>query len=441
VASFFFTGEKPVVFVNRENFPMLHFQKICATAIVLLLTVGAVQATVMPPDTSFFNYRDTFCSNQTLLIGNQFFDATNPDGTVVLPGAAADGGDSVIFVNLVFRQPAEITLNQSVCEGDTVWVNGTAYHSNFYLGEETIENGAANGCDSVIHINLTFYPTILDYQATICEGDTIFINNHPYHALHLEGVEIVKNGGTAGCDSIIRVQLQALTPPFSIISDTLCQDGFLVVNGRRYDRENRSGLEILPGASSTGCDSLVYISLSFREIWVYAGEDADIVKGDNVCIELQFSFAPQTLEWSPAVPCFDPDCSIICVEPLDNITYRITATDTSGCVATDDISIFVSNDNRVYAPNVFNPDASEPNNHFFLSADNGVVLIRRLLIADRWGEILFDQENLAPDEPAQGWDGTWRGKVAQVGVYVFWAELERIDGTRFEKGGSFSLIR
>jgi len=441
VASFFFTGEKPVVFVNRENFPMLHFQKICATAILLLLTVGAVQATVMPPDTSFFNYRDTFCSNQTLLIGNQFFDATNPDGTVVLTGAAADGSDSVIFVNLVFRQPAEITLNQSVCEGDTVWVNGTAYHSNFYLGEETIENGAANGCDSIIHVDLTFYPTILDYQATICEGDTIFINNHPYHALHLEGVEVVKNGGTAGCDSIIRVQLQALTPPFSIIADTLCQEGFLVVNGRRYDRGNRSGLEILPGASTNGCDSLVYISLSFREIWVYVGEDVDIVKGDNVCIEAQFSFAPQTLEWSPSVPCFDPECSIICVEPLENITYRLTATDTSGCVAFDDISIFVSNDNRVYAPNVFNPDASEPNNHFFLSADNGVVLIRRLLIADRWGEILFDQENLAPDEPAQGWDGTWRGKVAQVGVYVFWAELERIDGTRFEKGGSFSLIR
>lgn len=420
---------------------MSHIQKIWAAAIVLSLAAATVQATVMPPDTSFFNYRDTFCSNQTLLIGNQFFEATNPSGTVVLPGAAADGGDSIIFVNLVFRQPVEITLDQSVCEGDTVWVNGKAYHSKFYLGEETIENGAANGCDSIIHVNLTFFPTIvIDFQATICEGDTIFINNNPYHAYHSEGIEVVKNG-ISGCDSTIRVHLEVLTPPFSIIKDTLCPDGFMAVNGHRYDRDHRAGLEILPGAAANGCDSLVYLDLSFRELWVYAGEDVEIVKGDQVCIQPELGLVPQSLEWSPSVPCFAPDCSIICVEPLENTVYRLIATDVSGCTVTDDIAVFVSNDNRVYAPNVFNPDAADSDNRFFLSADKGVALIRRLLIADRWGAILFDKENLALDEPSQGWDGTWRGKVAQVGVYTYWAELERIDGTRFEKGGTVSLVR
>ena len=420
---------------------MLHIQKIWAAAIVLSLAVGTVRATVMPPDTSFFNYRDTFCSNQGLLIGNQFFDAANPNGTVVLPGAAADGGDSVIFVNLVFRQPAEITLDQNVCEGDTIWVNGTAYHFNFYLGEETIENGAANGCDSIIHINLTFFPAVIDFQATICEGDTIFINNNPYHAFHSEGIEVIESGGVSGCDSTIRVSLEVLTLPFSIVTDMLCPDDFMIVNGHRYDRDNRTGLETLPGAAATGCDSLVYLELSFRELWVYVGEDLEIVKGDQVCIQAELGLVPQSLEWSPATPCLAPDCSIICVEPLDNITYRLIATDTSGCVVTDETTIFVSDENRVYAPNVFNPDAAEPNNRFFLSADNGMALIRRLLIADRWGEILFDKENLSPDDPTQGWDGAWRGKVAQVGVYTYWAELERVDGTRFEKSGTVSLVR
>lgn len=420
---------------------MLHFQKISTTAFALLIAIGTVQAAVMPPDTSFFNFRDTFCSNQTLLIGNQFFDASNPEGTVLLPGAAADGGDSVIFVNLVFFQPAEITLDQNVCEGDTVWVNGTAYHANFYLGEEIIENGAANGCDSIIHVNLNFYPTVLDYQATICEGDTIFINDHPYHAYHSEGVEVIKNGGTAGCDSIIRVQLEVAIPPFSIIADTLCPDSFLIINGRRYDRDNRSGLETLPGAASNGCDSLIYLSLEFREIWVYVGEDVEIVKGDQICIQPELGIVPLSFEWSPAVTCSTPDCAVVCAEPLSSTTYLLMATDTSGCVVTDEIKVSVSDDNRVYAPNVFNPDAADSDNRFFLSADNGVAVVRRLLIADRWGGIVFDRENIMPDDSAQGWDGTWRGKVAQVGVYTYWAELERIDGTRFTKTGAVSLIR
>lgn len=399
------------------------------------------KATPTLADTSFFNYRDTFCSNQTLLIGNLFFDATNPNGIVFLPGAAADGGDSVILVNLVFRQPVEITLDQSICEGDTVWVNGTAYHSKFYLGEEIVDNGAANGCDSIIHINLNFYPTVLDYQATICEGDTIFINGTAYHAFHTSGEEMIPGAGVAGCDSLIRVQLEVLTPPFRIINDTLCPDGSLTINGHRFDRDNRTGLEILPGAAASGCDSLVYVSLYFRELWVYLGEDRDIVKGDTVCLTPLFGLVPESLAWYPAPPCADSLCFFNCIQPLTNVFFQLSATDTSGCTVSDDINIFVSNDNRVYAPNVFNPDAPEPNDRFFISTDAGVVLIRRLMIADRWGGIVYDQLNLTPGDHAQGWDGTWRGKIVQMGVYAFRAELERLDGTRFEKTGTVSLIR
>lgn len=411
------------------------------TVVIIAAPCSAHAAYTVLPDTSYFNYRDTFCSNQTLLIGNQFFDASNPNGTVVLSGAAADGGDSVIFVNLVFHQPVETYLNQSICAGDTLWVNGTAYHSNFYLGEEIVDNGAANGCDSVIHVNLNFYSSVVDYQTTICEGDTIYINGNAYHAYHTSGEEKVSGGAAGGCDSIIRVNVQVITPPYSIISDTLCPDGFMMVNGHRYDSDNRAGLEILPAAATSGCDSLVYLSLSFRELWVYLGADRNIIKGDTVCLVPLFGLVPESLAWSPAPPCSDSLCTSACIQPLADITYHLTATDTSGCAVSDDVSIFVSNDNRVYAPNVFNPDAPAPNNRFFLSADNGVVLIRRLLIADRWGGIVFDKENLTPGDEGQGWDGSWRGKIAQVGVYTFWAELERFDGTRLEKKGTVSLIR
>ena len=385
-----------------------------------------------------FTYRDTFCDNQTILIISQFFDSNNPTGTVTLPGAALGGIDSVIHVELTFNSAMEATLNQTLCEGDTLWVNGTAYHAGFYIGEEFIESGSVNGCDSLIHINLSFRKVIYDFQQVICEGDSVLINGHVYTAFNREGTEVIPNGV---CDSIIQVKLIPLPISFSSVNDTLCPGGFVVINGITYDESNRVGYELLPNAGSNGCDSLVQVNISFRELWIYIGEDTEIIKGDEICIEEQYGMNPVSLTWSPTRPCPDSSCQSQCIIPLQSLSFSITAVDSTGCVLKDDIKIRVSNKNRVYAPTVFNPDANFPNNRFFLGADNGVRLIRRIFIADRWGELLFDVKDILPDYPDNGWDGVFRGQVMHPGAYMFWAELERIDGTTFVETGSFALVR
>jgi gliding motility-associated-like protein len=70
-----------------------------------------------------------------------------------------------------------------------------------------------------------------------------------------------------------------------------------------------------------------------------------------------------------------------------------------------------------------------------------VVNIKRFFIADRWGELLYDRSNIPPNMPDEGWDGTYKGKVLDPGTYVFWAELERFDGSTFFEKGGFSLVR
>lgn len=418
---------------------MLQLLKISVAVAGCLIAHFSARGTAMPQDTAYI--RDTFCSNQLFLIGNQIFDPGNPSGTVLLPGASSNGSDSVIIVQLTFRQPVQVMLHQNLCIEDTLWVNGTAYHAGFYLGQEIVANGAANGCDSIIDVQLSFTSSVFDYQAVICEGDTVFINGTAYHTFHKQGEEVMPGGGTAGCDSIIRVNLTTLPLPYFVLKDTLCPDDVLMFNGHRYDRNNRTGLEILEGAATSGCDSLLYLDLAFRDLWVYLGEDREIVKGDTVCIVPQYGLDPQILQWSPGPPCGDPACLTDCIQLLSNAKFSLKVIDVNGCVLTDEVDIFVTDKNRVFAPNIFSPDAPFPNNRFFLSADNGVSLIRRLLIADRWGEIMYDREDLQPDDPDSGWDGVWRGKIAQTGAYTFWADLERLDGSQFTKSGVFSLIR
>ncbi len=389
-----------------------------------------------PPDTAF-TLRDTFCASQTILIGNQFFDPSNPSGTVVLPGAAVGGKDSVIYVELTFNQPVIRDLNATFCEGDTIKINGRAYHAGFFLGQEIVQNGAKNGCDSIININLTFTKRgTLDYTATICEGDTVRLNGQVYDMFRPNGDQLLSNAGVNGCDSLIRVRLTVITPPFSILRDTLCPDGFLVINGTRYDQNNRTGLEILSNASASGCDSLVNIELAFRQLYVYLGEDTTIVQGDLVCIQPLTNLVPVSIQWLPSAPPTDS-----CIMPMASITYKIAMTDSSGCTVRDELRIAVRREDRVYAPNVFNPDARFPNNRFFLSADAAVTRIRRLLIADRWGEIVYEVQNILPDDASIGWDGYFRGQISHVDTYVFWAELEKLDGTVFEKSGDFTLVR
>ncbi len=411
-------------------------------AFLLCLAFPGLTHAIAPPDTIDVNavYRDTFCENQTLIIGNMIFDASNPSGTVVFPGGASTGGDSILEVDLRFFQPVEIDLNQSLCYGDTLYVNGTGYHANFYLGREVVENGSFNGCDSIINIELTFTEdNVYPYNATFCEFDTVFVNGTAYYNNNSSGEErIVRNG----CDSIILVEFEFVPAPFTDLRDTLCPDSFLIINGNRYDTNNRGGVEILKNASFAGCDSLIYIELGFYELWVYIGEDTEITLGDEICIEPLYGLSPTNIQWFPTPPCDEPDCLDYCIQPLDNAAYSIEVTDqATGCILSDNISILVNKENRVYAPTVFNPDASFPNDRFFLSCDEGVSNITRLLIADRWGAILFDQENLMPDDPNIGWDGRFNDKVVQTGVFTWWAEFERLDGTVFQKSGGVAVVR
>ncbi|MEQ1746900.1 MAG: gliding motility-associated C-terminal domain-containing protein [Saprospiraceae bacterium] len=389
-----------------------------------------------------FFLRDTFCSNQFVVVNGHLYGPDKPTGTEIIFGGAASGADSIIEVRFVFYEPAVVTLNQTICADDTVWVNNVPYHGGFFIGQETIENGAANGCDSIININLQVVQSKRTIQQPICDGDTLFVNGSAYSALRPVGVERIPGGAAGGfCDSVIVVNLTVLPAPFSEVQDTLCPDSFLLINGHRYDRINHSGFEILPGAAANGCDSLVTVRLFFHQLWMTLGDDADIGYGDEVCLDPIFSFQPVSLAWSPALPCTDPACLPVCDLYFGNAEFALAATDPNGCTLLDTMRIVVSRKPPLYAPNVFKPTGDWPNNRFFLSAGGGTFGIKRMQIADRWGEVLYDRTGLSPNDPTSGWDGFYRGEAAPPGVYVFWAETLLWDGSTEIVKGSFALVR
>ena len=67
-------------------------------------------------------------------------------------------------------------------------------------------------------------------------------------------------------------------PATSSLNTTLCQGGQVVVGGQTFSASNPQGTVVLSGAASTGCDSTVFVNLSF-----YPALTASLSGGGNIC--------------------------------------------------------------------------------------------------------------------------------------------------------------
>lgn len=123
-----------------------------------------------------FNIIQSLCTGESLVVNGTTYDATHPTGTEVLPGAAALGCDSTVNIFLTFNAPSTASLNLTLCEGDSVVVNGTVFDIGNPTGMITIPNGNVNGCDSTVTVNLAFLPNVeasITGGAAICQGDSL----------------------------------------------------------------------------------------------------------------------------------------------------------------------------------------------------------------------------------------------------------------------------
>ena len=167
--------------------------------------------------------------------------------------------------------------------------------------------------------------------------------------------------------------------------------------------------------------------------------------GDSHEIITEINIPPYTVSeimWTNAetldcTDCFDPTAS-----PLRTTAYRITIVTEKGCTKTAETVIQVDNDSPVFVPNVFSPDGDGLNDVLTVFAkDAAVVSINSIDIFSRWGENVFTDNNITPNDIQRGWDGTFRGKPVGQGVFLWYAEVEYIDGTKEMLKGDVTVLR
>ncbi len=181
------------------------------------------------------------------------------------------------------------------------------------------------------------------------------------------------------------------------------------------------------------------------EIGVELGEDLTINLGESAKLFAQINFDEgelRTVQWSPQEDLECSDCLENSIAPQINTYINVEVIDTNGCVARDQQLIRVVNKRPVYIPNAFSPDGDGVNDLLYIFARNEqVVEVEAFRIFDRWGELVFERTNFAPNDPHFGWNGVQRGKLSPPGTYVYLAKIRFIDNEVKLFKGDLNLIR
>ena len=177
-------------------------------------------------------------------------------GTYTSPLAGRFGCDSskVLVVNYLDNIAHDV--DSTVCSGQQVRVGSQVYSS---AGTFLIVLRAASGCDSTVTLHLqVMEPTTTRVDAHVCAGETYFFGNE---RLTTAGVYTRVMRSRYGCDSTIELHLRQSPRYEQELRVELCE-GEIYSNGSY--QITRAGRWPLQFFTADGCDSTIYVTLSYR---------------------------------------------------------------------------------------------------------------------------------------------------------------------------------
>jgi gliding motility-associated-like protein len=172
--------------------------------------------------------------------------------------------------------------------------------------------------------------------------------------------------------------------------------------------------------------------------------DTTIEFGDTISLSVMLNDSSgASLIWTNLnnLNIIDSNSYNVQVAPVAQTVFRVSATSALGCEADTTLLIRVNKERIVGAAGGFTPNNDGRNDNFFVQSNGKVTTVHVFRVYDRWGELVFEGLNLTPNDPTQGWDGTFKGEKMNSGVYAWYAEVEYIDGEREVLRGDVTLVR
>lgn len=214
----------------------------CNQYIVLNLTVNDTLQTVI---------ERTICQGELFAFNGQNLGATGAYRDTL---TAANGCDQYVILNLMVEDRFQTMLTESICQGEAyLFANEAKVTSGVY--EEVLQ--AANGCDSVVTLNLTVNDTATTtINQTICESASFDFNGQ---SLNTEGVYRDTLANVNGCDSFVVLALKIADRFETERNEVICVGESVAFNGQNIEVEGSYQQNFV---AQNGCDSLVTLNLT-----------------------------------------------------------------------------------------------------------------------------------------------------------------------------------
>ncbi len=205
-----------------------------------------------------------------------------------------------------------------------------------------------------------------------------------------------------------------------------------------------AGTQVHTFTAANGCDSIQTIVTTYQPAMpgyaLVMDSQIDANLGQQIQINVAANFVIDSVAFhSP----FSLSCSD-CVNPsliaLASGFIIVEAFDQEGCFASGEVGISVNKAINIYVPNVFYP-GSEENGFFGVFSGPEIQELRNFHVFDRWGNALFARETMPTNTPGAGWDGTFRNQPMQPGVYVYYFEVLKLDGSTVKYKGDVTIVK
>ncbi|MEO1436243.1 MAG: gliding motility-associated C-terminal domain-containing protein [Bacteroidota bacterium] len=218
-------------------------------------------------------------------------------------------------------------------------------------------------------------------------------------------------------------------------------DGFTFTDSNRFE-QLYPGEYVLTVQDGNGCIEMIEGTIEQSHIPEVIGEtELTISLGCPVQLLGVVNEADlETIQWTPATYLDCAECLDPVAVPLQSTDYSLMITSVDGCSDSLEVAVEVETTRAFFTPNAFTPNNDGVNDRFLIFGSKEVASID-LSIYDRWGGLVYQSLGMGPNDPANGWDGQFKGQLVNPGVYVWQATVQFIDGFAETYGGDVTVLR
>ena len=370
----------------------------------------------------------------------------------------SEGGcDSSVVLQLEVLEAFNEVINQDICDGEAYMIGSTAYEqAGTYIHQLT----ATNGCDSNITLTLNILENSWStVDMTLCEGESAFINGETVNG---SGIFYENLSNVQGCDSLVEyivevipqieiwgtevvickgesVKLEAFGATdikWDYSADLSCTDCLTPTATPLYTSTYRF--------TATGCMDTELEGYATVEVSgvpeIDAGPDVTVPPGQAVDLKASTpGNMDQNITWENIYrELICENCPEVTVFPETNTAYIASIVNDAKCEARDTVNVTLRSNcitEDFFVPNMITPNGDGANDFFQIEADSDFQ-VKWLRIYNRWGEMVFSTTDLSNQ-----WDGSHRGKPLNPGVYVYYLEVHCPDNKPYQKFGNITLIK